>query len=80
MPFPRFRPYSILCPSAAAFVLLFGRIEADDKPVPAKTRSSEEKEESCWEIRYGKCDGVEPSADVVFVYPAPCIGGIRVGW
>jgi hypothetical protein len=44
-------------------------VEAADLNLPAQSRSADEKEDSCWKIRYGKCDGVERAQDIVFVFP-----------
>ena len=33
-------------------------------------RTAEQKEESCWKLRYGHCDGIERSDDLVLVFPS----------
>jgi hypothetical protein len=52
-------------------VLLFAgaRLPADDSKASPPARTARQKEDSCWKARYGKCDGVVRSADLVFVYP-----------
>src|SRR5262249_37158217 len=50
-------------------VLCLAPAAAQDAKAPAKGRPAEAKEDSCWKVRYSKCDGVERSADLVFVYP-----------
>ncbi len=89
MPVPRLRHVPGLCCLAAAVSLLsFAAPGAGQKPAPAKPRPAEEKEESCWKARYGKCDGVERSADIVFVYPrglfrrdpAQVVKRLQAGW
>lgn len=57
------------CLAAAGSLLCLEPVAAQDAKAPAKERSAEQKESSCWQVRYSKCDGVERSADLVFVYP-----------
>jgi len=59
-------------PITSTAVLLIGvsSILAADVNLPFDSRTAEQKEESCWKIRYRKCDGIERSEDLVFVFPS----------
>ncbi len=57
------------------------------EPPREKVRTAEDRENSCWKARYGKCDAVERSADIVFVYPrgqftraAEAVRRLQAGW
>lgn len=76
--------------SLAAIIplLLSGPTLGDDKKPEKVSRTAEEKEESCWKVRYKMCDGVERSSDLVFVYPrslwrrdaAKVVKKLQAGW
>jgi hypothetical protein len=81
------QPFAICCLAAMLFPSR-AWCQAGEKPMPATARTSEEKEESCWKVRYGKFDGVQRSADLVFVYPralfrrdpAKVVKRLQAGW
>ena len=62
----------IAMPITSTAVLLIGvsSILAADVNLPFDSRTAEQKEESCWKIRYRKCDGIERSEDLVLVFPS----------
>jgi len=72
---------------AAVSLLCFGWATADEKKDTKSSRTAEEKEDSCWKVRYSKCEGVERSTDLVFVYPrgwrrdpAKVMKRLQAGW
>ncbi|HEV8066979.1 MAG TPA: hypothetical protein VGP76_04525 [Planctomycetaceae bacterium] len=56
----RFAALLLLCVSRAA-ALAHGELP--------ESRTAEQKEDSCWKLRYGKCDGIERAEDVALVFP-----------
>jgi hypothetical protein len=69
-------------------ILCLGQAPADAKKGANAPRSAEDKELSCWTVRYSQCDGVERSGDLVFVFPraawrrdpAKVVKKLQAGW
>ena len=53
----------------AACVIATNAVQADEVNFAAYQRTAEDREDSCWHIRYSKCDGVVRTDDLVFVFP-----------
>jgi hypothetical protein len=74
--------------SIALLLFAGSRLLADDANASPPERTAKQKEDSCWKVRYSKCDGVVRSADLVFVYPtgsykrdaARAIKKLQAGW
>ena len=56
-------------PTLAACVIATNAVQADEVNFAAYQRTAEDREDSCWHIRYSKCDGVVRTDDLVFVFP-----------
>jgi hypothetical protein len=56
-------------PALAACVIATTAVQADKVNVAAYQRTAEDREDSCWHIRYTKCNGVVRTDDLVFVFP-----------
>jgi hypothetical protein len=73
-----------------AAVLLCGvaRARAADPNSAPQQRTHDEKENSCWKVRYRKCDSAVRSDDLVFVFPRDrykrnpeqVIKRVQIGW
>jgi hypothetical protein len=56
-------------PALAVCVIATTAVQADELNFAAYQRTAEDREDSCWHIRYSKCDGVVRTDDLVFVFP-----------
>jgi hypothetical protein len=69
---PKIQLLATLATSLAGATFLYGVAESADPPPktgPKAERTSTDRENSCWEARFPRCNGVERSKDLVFVYP-----------